>query len=367
MVGLSLLASPIVSVAEDAPPDDASVTDVEDMGSIRVGANQPGATIWIDDKEAGRAPMVRQIPVGPHRIRVAADNFNPFVSKIEVVADETVVVQARLFPGGGTVEFAVNAPGGQVVIDGSTTSPLPIRLSSVQPGQYRYILSAPGYEATEGSFKFARGKNLYIFEELRRSAGLFVVDTVPTASAIRLDGDDLGPGPIRRDDLPPGPHLVEVIVPGHATMVRAVDTSDGSKIEVTGRVPERGGTTRLKTGKGDAVIQMAGVPVAEGRSYVLNDVARGRYPIEVSVPGYRPAAGKVAVDEGRRAAYRIKWAAEGDRARSTLVEMPPWYARWTTWTIAGGTVAIGVTSAILIAKSRQPDAIPVSDVTLTLP
>jgi len=367
LFGLSLLAFPLQSGAEDAPPDAEPSAEVSAMGTIRVGANQPGATVWLDDKEVGTAPLVRQVPVGQHRVRVAADNYNPFVSRVQVETGKTAAVQARLFPGGGTVEFAVDAPGGQVVIDGNTTSPLPVRLNTVQPGSYRYVVSAPGYESQEGSFEFARGKNLYIFTELERSAGLFIVDTVPTASSVRLDGADIGPGPIRRDDLPPGPHLVEVSVPGHATMVRAVDTSDGSKLQVTGRVPERGGTTRLKTGKSEAVIQMAGVPVAEGRTYVLGDVARGRYPIEVSVPGYRPATGRVAVDEGRRTAYKIDWAKEGDRARSTFVEMPPWYARWTTWTIAGSTVAIGVTSAILIAKARQPEPIPAGDVTLTLP
>jgi len=367
LIGMSLLALPPVATAEDAPPDANESTTAVAEGSIRIGANQPGATVWIDDKEVGKAPMVRKVPVGPHRIRVAADNYNPFVSKVEVKADQTEVVQARLFPGGGTVEFSVDAPGGQVVIDGSTTVPLPIRLNTVKPGSYRYVLSAPGFESAEGSFQFALGQNLYIFAELKRSAGLFIVDTVPTAASIRLDGNDIGAGPIHRDDLPPGPHLVEVSVPGHATMVRAVDTSDGSKIEITGRVPERGGSTRVVTGKAEAVVSLAGVPVAEGRSWSLNDVARGRYPVEISVPGYRPATGRIAVDEGQRATYKVQWAKEGDRARSTLIELPPWYARWTTWTIAGGTVAVGVTSAILIAKARQPDPIPASDFTVALP
>jgi hypothetical protein len=365
--GLSLLSTPMVSVAQDAPPSADSSTEAVAMGNLRVGANQPGATVWIDDKEIGVAPLVRQVPVGEHSVRVSADNFNPFVSKVVVESSGTAAVNAQLFPGGGTVEFNTNAQGGTVTIDGATSVPLPIRLNTVSPGSYRYLLYAPGYEDQEGQFEFARGRNLYIYAELERSAGLFVVDTIPTASVVRLDGVDLGPGPVRREDLAPGPHLVEVEVPGHARMVRAVDTSDGSKLQVTGRVPEKGGTTRIKTGQADAVVQMSGVKVAEGRTYVLDDVARGRYPIEIAAPGYRPVSGRVAVDEGRRAAYKVDWAKEGDRERSQLVEMPPWYARWTTWTIAGGTVAVGVTSAILIARARQPTEVPPADVTLTLP
>lgn len=365
-LGLSLLALPHPSAAQDAPPAVDASPSAQAQGTLRVGANQPNATVWIDDKEVGTAPLVRSVPVGEHRVRVAADNFNPFVSKVVVDAGRTAAVQARLFPGGGTVEFASNAPGGEVTIDGQTTTPTPIRLNTVQPGTYRFVLDAPGYEPQEGTFTFQRGKNLYLYAELERSAGLFIVDTVPAAASVRLDGNDLGPGPIRTDDLPPGPHLVEVSAPGRARVVRAVDTSDGSKLEVTGRIPERGGTTRLKTG-GNAVVQMAGVTVAEGRSYTLDDVARGRYPVEVTLPGYRPATGRLAVDEGRRTSYRIDWAKEGDRSRSQLVELPAWYARWTTWTIAGGTVAIGVTSALLIAKARQPETIPAGDVTVSLP
>jgi hypothetical protein len=254
-----------------------------------------------------------------------------------------------------------------VTIDGAKSMPMPIRLSTVQPGQYRYQLEANGFEAEEGLFEFARGRNLYIYAELERSAGLFIVDTVPSPAVVRLDGTDLGPGAVRREDLDPGPHLVEVEVPGHARIVRAVDTSDGSKLQVTGRVPKRGGTTRLNTKQSEAVVQMSGVTVANGRSYALENVARGRYSVEIAAPGYRTATGRLAVDEGRRIAYKVDWAKEGDRARSLLVELPPWYARWTTWTIAGGTVAIGVTSAVLIARSRRPDIIPPADITLTLP
>ena len=37
------------------------------------------------------------------------------------------------------------------------------------------------------------------------------------------------------------------------------------------------------------------------------------------------------------------------------------------WGGMGGTVAIGVTSAILIAQARQPEPIPPADITVTLP
>ena len=72
LIGMSLLALPPVATAEDAPPDANESTTAVAEGSIRIGANQPGATVWIDDKEVGKAPMVRKVPVGPHRIRVAA-------------------------------------------------------------------------------------------------------------------------------------------------------------------------------------------------------------------------------------------------------------------------------------------------------
>ena len=210
LCALSLSATPLPAIAQDAPLEEASTDTVAEMGTIKVGANRPGATVWIDNKEAGFAPLVRQIPVGEHRIRVAADNFNPFVSRVQVEAGKTATVSAQLFAGGGTVEFASNAPGSAVTIDGAKSMPMPIRLSTVQPGQYRYLLTANGYESQEGQFEFSRGRNLYIYAELERSAGLFIVDTVPSPGLVRLDGTDLGSGPIRQEDLVPGPHLVEV-------------------------------------------------------------------------------------------------------------------------------------------------------------
>lgn len=355
-------ASPTV----DASPG-AEAPEVLRVGTLRVGANQPGAKVWVDNVEVGVAPLVRRLAPGEHTVRVAADNFNPFVATVDVVEDKTAVVQAQLFPGGGTVEFAINAPGGTVVIDGTTESKLPVRLPRVAAGSYRYELSAPGYESQTGTFTFESGDNLYIYAELPRSAGLFVVDTTPMATDIVLDGKPLGAGPIRRDNLAPGPHLLEVTAPGRATVLRAADTSDGSKLSITGPIPEKGGTTKLRTGKSGAVVTMSGVTIGEGRSVVLDDVARGRYPIEVSAPGYRTAQGRLAVDAGTRATYKVDWEREAARSRSQVVEMPPWYSRWTTWTIAGGTVAIGVTTAVLLIRANQPEPIPDGDITVSLP
>ena len=360
----ALLGAP-TAWAEDTAPATETVAVAE--GTLRVGADQLGATVWLNDAPAGTAPLVRKVSPGTYQVRVAADNFNPFVAEVKVEAGATEAVQARLFPGAGTVEFKVNAANGTVRIDGNTESALPVRISTIQPGDYGYTLAAPGYEPVSGRFSFQRGKNLYIVAELERSAGLLVVDTVPTATLVRLDGQALGPGPYRADNVPPGPHLLEVEFEDRPRIVRAADTSDGSKLSVTGQVPFEGGTTVIRTGQADAVITMSGVRVAEGKSWTFADVARGRYPVEITAPGYRPVTGRIAVDEGARAVYKVDWVAEGERARSELVEMPPWYARWTTWTIAGGTVAVGVTSAVLIAHALRPAPIPTGDVTVSLP
>ena len=84
-------------------------------------------------------------------------------------------------------------------------------------------------------------------------------------------------------------------------------------------------------------------------------------------PEFKPAVARVVSPPQGRRTYKLAPVTEGERGNSALIELPPWYARWQVWTVAGVGVAAGVTATTLIILANQPEPIPDGDVTVSLP
>jgi hypothetical protein len=184
---------------------------------------------------------------------------------------------------------------------------------------------------------------------------------------VRLDGVLLGPSPVTRTDLPAGVHLLAVGGEGQPLQFKVVDTTDGSKAALNADLTGKPGDVKIRTPKDTSELRMAGQTLATGKSLILEDLAAGRYNVEVQVPGYHPANGRLEVEPGRRSTYKMDLVESSERGRSQLVQLPPWYGRWTTWAaIGGGVVLAGGTSALVYALTRpEPPATP--DLTVSLP
>jgi hypothetical protein len=332
-----------------------------------VSSKVSGATVWLDNVELGPAPLSRAVAPGPHSLRVSADFHTPMVRQLTIEPDRTVAVEAQLLPGEGTVEFVIDVPGGEVVLDGAARSKLPVRMSAMTPGEHRYVITAPGREPVSGQFTWARGKNLLLVHQTVASAGRLTVDSSPPGARVRLDGEEVGQTPLMREGLAPGPHLVEVEAASGARYWKAIDTSDGARAELNLRLDEATGAVRLRTGSAEAVLTLNGVVIGTGKTIVLRDIGRGRYPVELVAPGLGTATGRLDVSPGGRTRLQAVWVDEGERGRDRIEIAPPLVRSWVFWTAVGGgaLLAGGATAAIVIAT--QPEPQPEGDVSVPLP
>ena len=360
---LALSLQPAPATAQPADGADEAVQ----MGILAISSPQAGAQVWINNAALGPAPISKPLPAGEHTIRVAADGYEPFVRKIRVRGGTKANISAPLSPGGGTVEFQVNVPGAKVVIDGGSASAVPVRLRALPRGTHRYVLNAPGYEPVEGTFDFSPGANVFVYAELKSSRGRFQIASTPEGAAVWLDGEPVGETPLSLEGVEPGSHLVRIDDGKHAAVLQVVDTSDGSSGQVNARLANKGAAMVIKTGSADAEVRMGGVTLGTGKAVALGKVARGRYTVEVTQPGKKPATGRVNVGAAGRSAYRASLVAEDARARSRIEEIPPFWQHWGFWTAIGVGAAGGTAGAIAAAVGNQPVPVPDADVSVVLP
>ena len=345
----------------------ASDRENTEQGMIRVQSPEPGAKVYIDSKLIGRAPVTEYLDAGTYTVRVAVDHYDPFVRRIKVTTGSSREITAELTPGGGTVEIQVDPKGARLMMNGKDEWPLPVRLRDLKEGEYEFEITANGFEPATGTFTFKKGRNLLVFPDLRSSEGIVQISSRPADADVLLNGEFVGRTPLILDDVSAGKHVVELDLPGFATVFRRFDTSDGSKGEVEVRMPKKGAKLKVKTGDSDAIILLQGAVIGEGKKVKIKRLERGRYNIEVRAPNRKTLDSQVKVPLTGSAIYKVKLADEATRDTTRLLQLKPFYQRWTFWTIMGisgaGTGIIGT----VVYNASLPDPVADGDVLVTFP
>lgn len=349
-----LLLTSLPALAQDATSGPSGV--------LEITAPVQGAAVYIDNQLVGQIPLTTRLSPGAHTVRVQADYFDPFVRRVTVVQDRTTELTAALLPGNGTIEFVVEPSGATLTLNGRDEYPTPVRLRDLSPGTYTYEVEAEGYEPATGQFEFALGKNLLIVEELPSSRGRFAVSSRPEGASVFLDGDLVGTTPVELEGIAPGLHQVLLDMQGYASVIRTVDTSDGSKGVVDARMPDDGASLTVRTNSGDATVRLNGVIVGEGRTVRLPELERGRYTLQVTRPGADPVEARVEVPERGGAWWKARL---GDAPQ--LDEYTPVTRSWIFWAGAGAVAGGAAAGGVIAYNASIPDAVPPGDIVVSMP
>lgn len=336
-------------------------------GIVRITSSIPGATVYVDNELAGDAPIVRYLSAGPHFIRVAADNFDPFVRRVNVVAGSTAEIAADMIAGTGTVEFLVHPTGAKLQINAEEPVPTPMRLRDLKPGDYNYQLEAPGYETETGSFTFAKGKNLLFNVRMKSTAGLVEITSEPVGARVFLDGESRGVTPLQLEEVPLGEHTVRLELPDHATVFRGFDNSDGSKGKIAVDLGTAGAGLVVDTGSPTGAVRLNGHLLGEGEVVRVSALERGRYKLSVTAPERQPAEEVIDVPSRGKLMLRADLVTLDARGHSEIDRVKPLVARWTFWTGAAvGAGAVGG-AGYLLANALTSDPTPTPDTVVVLP
>jgi hypothetical protein len=326
-------------------------------GILKVRSNVAAAEVWVDGQSLGPVPVTRFLAPGSHAVRVVADNFDPYVRKVDVQDGKTTDVNATLVAGTGTAEF-VGAPASRLEVDGHDRGALPIRLSDLAPGPHVWKVTSPKFEPAEGTLLFLAGKNYLVNVPTVSSAGVLVVDTSPSGATVLLDGKDVGVTPLRLEGVPLGVHGLVLKAADRATVVRTVDTTDGSRGQVTASLPSGGSIIKVTTGSATGKVFLNGTPIGEGATVKFGPVEKGRAQVAIEVDGDRASASFNLPASGTLLLHRSGDAVEKQK---------PLVARWGFWAAVGGGVAVGAGAGIATATAVQPEPAPSGDTVVTLP
>jgi hypothetical protein len=243
-------------------------------------------------------------------------------------------------------------------MDGTERGPLPIRLPALGVGKHTWHVEAPRFEPADGSLDFVAGKNYLVEVPMRSSRGVFVVESTPAGATVTLDGKVVGVTPLRLEDVEPGKHAVMLSQTGLASVLRAVDNTDGSRGEVKVTLPKAGGSLDIATGSPDAVVSIQGAPIGSGARVQAGPFEKGKVKMRVSV-GQRDVVDFVTIPS--RGTVQLHVVGTEILARKPLVQ------RWGFWAaVAGGAIAGGATTAaVVVANSPAPP--PTGDTVVVLP
>jgi eukaryotic-like serine/threonine-protein kinase len=146
------------------PPTEpeSSPTVVTKAGQLIVSANVTGARISVDGRSD---PMwltpytIPDLPAGAHTVVISKDGYDDFQQSVTVAAGESINVEGNLSLGRAEVNIVTVPPGVEVLIDGKSYGPSPVRATLVV-GNHVYKVIPPDQPPYENSFTLTSGQIL---------------------------------------------------------------------------------------------------------------------------------------------------------------------------------------------------------------
>jgi hypothetical protein len=203
------------------------------FGSLAVESDPAGATVSVNGKDVGKAPLsLRGLPVGRVDLTARADGREGAKATVTISDGETTHASLSLPRTMGTLAIVMPKDAvatirsteiGQKTITGPGTEELPA-------GDYEVGASSPGLPAASGHVTITKGAST---QWLPWSKGYLDVRSDPAGASIVVDGEDVGVAPEVVEVEPGALHTVELEKQSYETFRADLTEDAGSKILIS--------------------------------------------------------------------------------------------------------------------------------------
>lgn len=232
--------------------------------TIDVTANEPDATLYIDDYAVGKTPFVGpvRIDVGKHTLKLTKDTFVDAVQQVDVASGQKTPVNFKLEPKSKTALVAVTvggAPSATIFVDGKDMGPAPFK-GELSAERHTIEARAPGF-VTVGQtvdVQYKQPMSLVLSLSQERHEGRLKV-TAPEGSEIAVDEHKVGSGSWEGVVSTTGGHQLVVTKPGFQTYSTEVFVADDQTRDVNVPLNREVGTSWVAWGIGSILVVTGGI------------------------------------------------------------------------------------------------------------
>ncbi len=211
-------------------------------GTLRFTSSPTGASVYLDGQFIGYTPMAFGATAGSHDVRIEAEGYEPFTTRVNLRGGGTETIDANLNPvsRAGTISFSSSPAGADVYVDGRYVGTTPTGAIRFDAGRYTARFEAPGYDSASVTFDVRAGENRTVSTQLTAARASVVVQGNVGGALVFLDGRQVGTlpngsGRLTLNDVTPGQHELVVIAPGFSTYVTTFNVAAGRTTELSVR------------------------------------------------------------------------------------------------------------------------------------
>src|SRR6266852_2705402 len=300
---------PFICVAFDPPVRPVKATFRTD---------EPGATLKIDDNDAGKTPVTVALGPGPHVIQVIAADGRSTEQQLDVKPGRKLDVVVPLpSRAGGPASLGVTSDpaGARVFLDGAAVGVTPYSVE-LAPGAHAVAVELAGRLRQEKQIAARQGRDVqlaFVLPAMPKDPAL-TVESEPAGASVVIDGKEVGLPPWN-GELKLGEHTVQVRRAGYLAAERAVTMQSNRDADLSFALERTPGPGRLRveTEPPDAEITI------DGQAAVVapysGELPSGEHNVEVSSVGYRTLAQQITLAPGQQVSLRLTLSpAGGDNA-----------------------------------------------------
>jgi type II secretory pathway predicted ATPase ExeA len=208
-------------------------------GQLAVTSNVRGATVTVDgrsDPNWATPLTLKNLSPGVHSISVSKDGYKAANQSVTVEAGGEASINATLTPPRGEIDISTSPPGAEVLIDGKSYGPGPVR-AQVEAGQHTFLVRQAGREPAEGKLEvqdqsvIQRTIDLPLKPPTPPALNISVT-TQPPSATIYADGAPMNGKTPLSFHLSPGHHTLIIFTEGYRPVRREIDLPEGGALTV---------------------------------------------------------------------------------------------------------------------------------------